>query len=223
MRQEINLYTDEFIPSIKWCSFSNAVLVSSLCIVLAGFYSFNLYQDYQSLSEENIAWIEKTKGLEGDSSSDDLMDKIIEKRELLEKQVSKLSKEVANKKTIKGVYETEKNIRLASFHDVFLSIAKKSSGDLSVSEIGIYNGGEEVIVNGLSRTREAIPIYFKDLKEESSFSMTNFGLLKITRIENSGLYEFLMSRKNSLKNIINTDDKVKGGDAINTVIRNKGS
>lgn len=223
MRQEVNLYTHEFIPSIKWCSFSHAALLSGLCIVVAGFYSFNLYQAYKMLREDNIAWIEKTEGLEKDGSGNDLMDKIIEKRELLEIQVSKLSREVKNKKAIKGVYETEKNVSLASFHDVFLSIAKKSSADLSVSEIGIYNGGEEVIVNGLSRTREAIPSYFKDLKEESSFNMTNFGLLKITRIENNGLYEFLMSRKNYLKNSIDTDDKFKGRDTINNIVRNKGS
>jgi len=223
MRQEVNLYTDEFVPSVQWCSFYHAGLISGLCIILTVLYSFKLYQNYQLLSENNAVLIEKTKGLDSDSSGNDLMDKIIGKKELLEKQVSRLSIEVENKKTIKGAYETEKNIKLASFHNVFLTIAKKSNSDLSVSEIGIYNGGEEVIVNGLSRTREAIPSYFKELKEESSFNMTAFGLLKITRIENNGLYKFLMSRKNSLKNSIDSVDKANQSKLIDNVTLHKGS
>lgn len=223
MRQEVNLYTDEFIPEIKWCSFSHATLISVLVAFLMIFYSFELYKKNKILNEDNAAWVKKTEGLEEIGSGNDLMDKIIEKRELLEMQVSRLSREVENKKAIKGVYETEKNIKLASFYRVFSSIARKSSGELSVSEIGIYNGGEEVIVNGLSRTRKAIPSYFKDLKEESSFDRINFGLLKITKAESNGLYKFMMSRKNSLKNTIDTKDKTKSSDMINSIIQGKDS
>jgi len=221
MRQEVNLYTDEFVPKVQWCSFFHAFISGVVFLFFTGFYSFNQYQEYSSLKKINITLVEKTKGLEEDGVSDGLIDRIIEKRELLEQQVSSLSKEVENKKKIKGLYETEKNIRLSSFHDIFLTIANRSNNNLSVSEVGIYNGGEEVIVNGLSRKREEIPDYFTKLKDDPSFDRVNFGLLKIFHVEKKGLYQFLMNRKKSLKNSIDVlpkngkskkiSDLIKGG------------
>lgn len=212
MRQEVNLYQDEFVPKIQWCNFGQAACLSLFFICLVAFYSFTEFQHYTMLKNKNEVLVSSSKEFNDAETPDSLIDLIVDKRERLERQVGNLSKEIKSKKAIKGVYETKNNMKAASFYNIFLSISQESSANLSLSEIGIYEGGKEIIVNGLSRTRSGIPNYFKRLKGQASFADTDFGLLKINYLESVDLYEFSMLRvdeqQNEIVPIMSSDDKI---------------
>lgn len=200
MRQEVNLYQDEFVPKIQWCSFSHAVCFSFLFFFIVAYYSSVVFRSFSELKNENEILLSNDKEFNDVETSGSLMDVIVDKRERLERQVGNLSKEVRSKKAIKRVYESKSNMKAASFYNIFLSISQESNSNLSISEIGIYGGGEEIIINGLSRARSAIPDYLKALKYHPSFADTNFGLLKINYLEKIKLYEFSLLREDDKKN-----------------------
>lgn len=200
MRQEVNLYTHEFVPRRQWCTFTQAIAASVVFFLVMGGYSLKLYQQLLLLKEENLVLVEKTEGIETGNASMGLMDRIVEKKELLERQVENLSKEVENKKRVKGVYEIESDIKLASFYRVFVDIAEYSNSNLAIDEIGIYDGGEEVVINGLSRLKPVIPQYLTRLQAQASFEGSRFGLLKIERIKENGFYQFSMNRNRTGNN-----------------------
>ncbi len=158
-------------------------------------YYFNTYQGMFDLEKENERLMLVNGGAESESSEDGLMAKMMTKKNNLEMQISNLSNDVKKKKKIKRIYQGSINANFASFYGVFSNISKYSDGDISVSEIAIYNGGEELIINGTAKSKERIPDYLKRLKEEGALKMTNFGLLVINRVKGSSYYQFEMLRE----------------------------
>ncbi len=214
MRQEVNLYKDEFLPKYLWLSFFHLVTVSLIFAIFLGFYSYQRFTHFDFLKKENLSLTKKSKQL-GDDESMSLMERIIEKRKVLEQQVNLMSMEVEGKRRIKGAYDSSKSLNVSSFYNIFLSVGKESNTKLSVSEIGVYDGGKEVIIFGLSETRDDVPNYLKRLKDGPSFSDSNFGLLKINQLDSVGLYEFFMVRKNGDSRFIDGFlEKDKGGSSL---------
>ncbi len=195
MRQSVNLFSVEFMPKKIWLSFDHSAFFLFLFLIFLLGYYLTMYQDLSILEKEN----ERLLSVYGDenieSSEDSLIDKMMSKKNHLELQISNLSRDVRKKKRIKNVYENNGSASSASFYDVFSNISKYSDRDISISEIAIYDGGEELIINGIAKKKEKIPDYLGQLKEESALKMTEFGLLVINRMKGSRYYQFEMLRE----------------------------
>lgn len=194
MRQEINLFTAEFIPKRVWCSFNQSVCIAVLTLLAMVYYSVEQYRVIKVLEKEHQNLLVRTNTLES-NDIDNLMDKLIDKRNRIENQIAELDGELQEKRNIKRVYDEKQKTVVASFYQMFRDISLKSNADIAISEIGIYGGGEETIISGIARKRESIPDYLSQLKTTPAFSATQFGLLLISRVNSKELYEFTMSRQ----------------------------
>jgi hypothetical protein len=71
-------------------------------------------------------------------------------------------------------------------------LSESADQDISISEIGLYEGGSKIIIGGVARYKEKIPEYLQNLKRNEAISRSVFGLLQINKQENGGFYRFNM-------------------------------
>ena len=209
MRQEVNLYTRDFLPKREWLSFPHLLLLLLLFALSLTGYSYLSWQHAKALQASNITLREKNKLSEKNDESLTLIDRIIQKKHTLEQDLASAEQRVQNKQQIEAMYihsPTTSVANLSAFYTLFLAIGKEAHANLSIEEIGAYNGGKEVIIYGYAIFRDDIPAYLQTLKKNSAFKQSHFGLLKIDRLKKSKTYRFTMARENALSRFIELSD-----------------
>lgn len=193
MRQEVNLYLPEFFPKKLWLSFSQALFLSFIFLILLSVFFFYQNTRYTALKQEN-----KRLGEASSISSQQLIADVKRKSERqrrkisLESDIKSLENKNSSKKQFKSYYESVGGNDFISFHNMFYEIARKSSRNTSISKIEITQGGDKVFLSGLSLNKTAIPLYLSALKSSEPFSRSEFGLLKIAMVEGKTFYRFEM-------------------------------
>jgi Tfp pilus assembly protein PilN len=195
MRQNINLYTDEFKQKKIWLTFKESVVVAIAFFAVIFSYSAYLNSNINEFNVKNELLAKKVDSNSESDSVNSLIEKMREKKLTVESQIKSLTHEVKRKKTIRNAYEGDKKFSVASFYTMFVKISEYSNSELSVDEVGIYDGGREIIINGYSKDKERVPEYLKNLKKEQYFDSGKFGLLNMQRVENTEVYRFEMERR----------------------------
>jgi Tfp pilus assembly protein PilN len=195
MRQNVNLYQQEFKVKKIWLSFKEGLYITFAFIALIFWYTSSLNKSYEQISTSNELLADKVDTETDRDPVDGLLQRMKEKRDVVEEQIKTLTHEVERKKTIKSAYEGNRKYKVASFYDMFVKISEFSNNKLSIDEVGIYDGGNEIIINGYSKDKEQVPLYLKNLKNEKFFESGKFGLLNMQRIDNTEVYRFEMQRR----------------------------
>ena len=185
MRQNINLYIDERKNNRVWLSLYHFVAVVFCFIFLLAIYSFFVYREYRLVNSNHQ---DLAVYLDGENSQkfDYLLNKILEKKESVARDIQRVSADIDRKKTWLKFYH--KNVRgdLAGLNDFFADVGQLSKGKLSISEFVVDKSGGKVVLVGFAKNKSDIPLHLRSI-----FSgKLKVDLLKIEYVGDRGVYRF---------------------------------
>jgi Tfp pilus assembly protein PilN len=180
IRQQINLYTAEFrrgeqpLSARLIARASVGMLLVLLAVEAVAVWQLHRargglehYQAEESVVSRRVQALKSSQG--------------VDQRSGLEQQIEILRREVQRREELKMLVGGQNLGNASGFSPYMEAMARQASEDLSLTRIGLLNGGSYLELEGWTRKPEAVPFYLRKLRDEDSFQDVKFGVLGIKK------------------------------------------
>ncbi len=195
MRQQVNLFFDAHKRKNIFFSSGNVFLMLIFLIIFLGVYSYFEVMALKKITVNNEMMVNNIKLLDEKIKAHSVTPELAKRRDDLVFQVKKLTLDIAHKEAIQSIYGKHAASGYSGFSRMMKLMGEYSAGDFFVKEIGFYQGGAEVVINGFSSSAALVLDYMESLKKEDSFKRAKFGLLSVEKNAVTGLMDFSMLRE----------------------------
>lgn len=189
--QQINLYVSELRPKKDWFSakYLSSVLVGVVVVLmLIHFVKAREVSRLEELLDEKRLVLsaleielDKSKTLQQPSSRKDI-----------EASINALNQKISSRERLADLIKGQTLDENFSFHSAMTAMAKNASSRVSLEHFTFSRGGKLVEMSGEGIRSYDVPEYLSALRKEDVFAVSQFGLINIGNVKESGNVEFSM-------------------------------
>lgn len=196
--QQINLYLPEFRPNreplraihMMWASLAFVIL-----LIVYSIYSSHQHKLLeQQLAQEKITQQNMMAQLQLIGAK-----KPAQTSAQLDVKIAQLQKNLQRHQQILNMIAHQDLGNDRGFSAQVSALGKESLNTISLEAFSLQAGGKYAEISGLTRSADQIPLYMQKLRKDPAFAEVGFGVLNMTRDNQSGLLKFSVAKAKTEK------------------------
>ncbi len=193
IRQEINLYTQEFRafeqPLSSRFMWRGAIGVFVVLLIVEGLVALH----WQATEKELVIQQQRQQDV-ATSLAKAKQNQPASNGEILQKEIADTRAKIAKREQLQTIIGGQQLGNFQGFSNYLQAIARQISQGMSLTQVRILQAGSYVELGGWTRQADAVPSYLSRLRTENSFAKVKFGVVELKRNAQNNFVQFSVAK-----------------------------
>jgi|SRR5690554_799695 len=187
--QTLNLYQTQFQPDrrpLRPWQMLGALLIGCVLLVL-----FSMHYAWQTGKEKNLL-LERKQQLASLQAERDRLHQAGTQMDTqnLDQRIQEAETTLAYRRELRNRMAEQSAEQAPVLSEQLTALARFSNADFSLESFSLTDSGRYVQMQGLTRSRSALPEYLMQLQQVPAFANSRFGVLQLQEMPAAGPYQF---------------------------------